>query len=401
MMAAMVAKARLPSFPAEWEELLWAAVRDEVSEAATTGQALVAAIQARTRRYTDARERLHERLTGAEADRDLAARALFFTVADAPKIGIPLAELDGRGLLPAASLRVLDVGAGAGAMTLGLLAHRGAADTTHVTAVDRDARALAILRRVAASLPRPPMLTTLRANLATPLPDGPFDVVLAGTVLNELAPAARAPLVRALLDRLAGGGAVILVEPALRETARDLHALRDALVAEGGVHVFAPCTHQRPCPALVDPRDWCHEDRPFQAPPRLAGLMRRTGLRDGGLKFAYLTLRRTPEPLVVAPPGARALRVVSGALDTKGVVERILCGEDGRKHVRLLRRERSESYCALDDSRRGDVLVEAERGLSLPPTSPARGTPAPAPPSSPPEPQPPSEPGSAPPGEGN
>src|SRR5215470_12051056 len=155
MIAAMVAKARLPSFPAEWEDLLWDAVRDEVGAGATVGPALVTAIQARTRRYTDARERLHERLGGADSDRDLAARALFFTVADAPKIAIPLAELDGRGLLPRSELRVLDVGAGAGAMTLGLLAHRGAAGPTRVTAVDRDARALAILRRVAGRLPAP------------------------------------------------------------------------------------------------------------------------------------------------------------------------------------------------------------------------------------------------------
>src|SRR5215470_8513608 len=377
MIAAMVAKARLPSFPAEWEDLLWDAVRDEVGAGATVGPALVTAIQARTRRYTDARERLHERLAGADADRDLAARALFFTVADAPKIAIPLAELDGRGLLPASKLRVLDVGAGAGAMTLGLLAYRGACDI-HVTAVDRDARALAILRRVAARLPDPPALATVRADLSATLPAGPFDVVLAGTVMNELTPAARAPLVRALLDRLADGGAVMLVEPALRETARDLHTLRDALIAEGGVHVFAPCTHERPCPALVDPRDWCHEDRSFQPPPRLAALMRRTGLRDGGLKFAYVTLRRTPEPLVVAARGSRALRVVSGALDSKGVVERILCGDHGRKHVRLLSRERSESLRVLDESRRGDILVEDERGLSPPPTSPARTVPPPA-----------------------
>jgi len=398
MIAAMVAKARLPSFPAEWEDLLWDAVRDEVGADATVGPALVTAIQARTRRYTDVREKLHERLGGAEGDRDLAARALFFTVADAPKIAIPLAELDGRGLLAASNLRVLDVGAGVGAMTLGLLAHRGAGGT-RVTAVDRDARALAIFRRVATRLPDPPALTTVRADLAAPLPDGPFDLVLAGTVMNELAPAARAPLVRALVERLADGGAVILLEPALRETARDLHALRDALVAEGGVHVFAPCTHERPCPALVDPRDWCHEDRPFQPPPRLAALMRRTGLRDGGLKFAYVTLRRTPDPLVVASPGGRALRVVSGALDSKGVVERILCGDDGRKHLRLLRRERSESFRILDESRRGDVLVEDPQGLSPPPTSQARE--APTPPRSPPVPPLSPARGSAPPREGD
>ena len=47
----------------------------------------------------------------------------------------------------------------------------------------------------------------------------------------------------------------------------------------GRAHVFAPCTRGGPCPALDDPRDWCHEDRAFRPPRRLAALMQRTGLR--------------------------------------------------------------------------------------------------------------------------
>jgi len=348
------------TFPARWEELLWDAARAELPAAALEMRVLLPAIVERTRRYTDERATLHAKLTGREAQRDLAARALFFTVADAAKVQVPLAELARRGLLPAGPMRVLDVGAGAGAMTLGLLSFDGAPHS--IIALDRDAAALAIFGRVVGALPTPaPTLQTVTGDVSR-LPGGPFDLVLAGSVLNELEPARRAALARDLLARLAPGGSLILIEPALRETARALHELRDGLLAEGAASVFAPCTRRGPCPALVDPRDWCHEDRSFQPPPRLADLARRTGLRTHGLKFAYLTLRRTAEPLVDAPSG-KALRVVSDALDQKGTVERVVCGDDGRTRLRVLRRNRDDA-AVLDSSQRGDVLLVGEAGAT-------------------------------------
>src|SRR5205085_918049 len=150
---------------------------------------------------------------------DLAARALFFTIADAAKIRVPLAELAGRGLdrCGGGRVRVLDVGAGCGAMTLGLVAH--------------------------------------------------------------LAARAEAPAATASIDP---AGAAIVIEPALRATARDLEAVRDELLARGGVHVFAPCTRQvATCPMLDDPRDWCHEERSLELPPRAFRIAINTGLRDG------------------------------------------------------------------------------------------------------------------------
>jgi ribosomal protein RSM22 (predicted rRNA methylase) len=347
---------RVWTFPAAWEELLWDAARAELPAGVLELRSLEPAILARTQRYTDARDALGERLTGRDAQRDLAARALFFTVADAPKIAVPLAELAGRGLMPERTpLHVLDVGAGAGAMSLGALHALGR--DLRVTAVDRDAGALAIFRRVAAAIPSPRLELTALAADVDAAPAGAFDLVLAGTVLNELPAPRRLPLARALLQRITPAGAVILVEPALRETARALHELRDALLAAGDAHVFAPCTRRGPCPALDDPRDWCHEDRRTTPAPRLAELSRRTGLRAGGLKFSYLTLRRDPTPLVAAAPPARALRVVSGALDHKGTIERIVCGDDGRTRLRVLRRERTDSARAVADSERGDVLL--------------------------------------------
>jgi ribosomal protein RSM22 (predicted rRNA methylase) len=258
-------------------------------------------------------------------------------------------------------------------MTLGLLAAVEGSDT-RVTAVDRDASALRILERVVAALPSAPRLSTVVADVRRALPSGDHDLILAGTALNELPAGAQLPLVDALLARLAEGGALIILEPALRETARALHALRDAVVAGGRAHVFAPCTRAGSCPALDDPRDWCHEDRPFRPPPRLAALMQRTGLRTHGLKFSYLTLRKGPEPLVACEAGGRALRVVSDALDQKGTVERIVCGSEGRLRLRLLRRAGSDATRALGTARRGDVLLaaSADDGAALVRIDPTR-----------------------------
>jgi SAM-dependent methyltransferase len=348
------------TFPADVEAILWDATRAEVGADAVELRVLLPAIAARTRRYTDARETLHAPLSGPEARRDLAARALFFTVADAAKLHIPLAELAGRGLLPERPLRVLDAGAGVGAMTLGLLSFVPRAHD--IVAVDRERAALAILRRVAAAHPVTAKLETVAADVSAALPDGRFDLVLAGSLFNELPASRGLPLARALLSRVAPEGSLILVEPALRETARALHELRDALLAERAAAVFAPCTRAGPCPALADPRDWCHEDRPFQPPPRLADLARRTGLRTHGLKLAYLTMRHDGATLVAAP-GRRALRVVSGALDSKGAVERITCGEDGWTRRRELRRDRDRAR-SLAAAERGDVLLEDEGGAT-------------------------------------
>ncbi|HUJ62791.1 MAG TPA: small ribosomal subunit Rsm22 family protein, partial [Kofleriaceae bacterium] len=184
----------------------------------------------------------------------------------------------------------------------------------------------------------------------------PADLVVLGSVLNELPVAARLPLVERALDAIGDDGAVIAIEPALRDTARALHELRDQLLARGTAHVLAPCTRRcAPCPALADPDDWCHEDRPVALPPRCAELARTTHLRDAGLKLAYLVVRRVPSPLV--PAGGAAWRVVSAPLPAKGKLELYGCSDAGRVRLRLLRRARHDTNRAFERARRGDVLV--------------------------------------------
>jgi precorrin-6B methylase 2 len=346
--------------PPELEDAIYAAARDVLGDAPLQASSLNRAIVDRSKRYTSHRERLSQ---PADRTADLAARAVFFTVADARKIAIPLGELAGRGALPARRpLRIVDVGAGCGAMSLGIVATLGTDATGEaafeMTLIDRDVDALRIaagaLRDLATKRSIVVGVTTRVADVdTTALP--PADLVVMGTVLNELAMPARVALVERAVAATASEGAVIIVEPALRETSRELHELRDAIITSNRAHVFAPCTRRiAPCPMLASPDDWCHEDRLVALPPRTAELARVTHLRDSGLKFSYLVLRHDDAPLVNA---AGAWRVVSAPFSAKGKHEVFGCSDAGRVPLRLLKRNRSEANRAFERARRGDVIV--------------------------------------------
>jgi precorrin-6B methylase 2 len=334
------------------EEAVLAAARDVLGDLPLQPAALHRAIIDRSERYTSDRGR-----KPADLRADLAARAAFFTIADCMKIAIPIGELAGRDALPSRRpLRVIDVGAGCGALGLGLATRFTGPGELALALVDRDADALAIaagaLRRFA---PHARVTTTIDDVTRAPL-TAPADLVVMGTVLNELPAGARLPLVLRALAAIADDGAVIVIEPALRDTTRALHELRDAVLAGNHAHVFAPCTRRgAPCPALADASDWCHEDRAVKLPPRTAELARVTHLRDDGMKFSYLVLRRSPTPLVEA--GGAAWRVVSAPHAPKGKLEMFGCSDAGRVPLRLLRRNRAEANRAFERAHRGDVLV--------------------------------------------
>jgi ribosomal protein RSM22 (predicted rRNA methylase) len=346
--------------PTELEDVVYDAAREVLGDAPLATAALTRAIVDRSKRYTSDRDRL---ATPSDPRADLAARAAFFTIADAMKIAIPLGELAGRGALPPRRpLRVVDVGAGCGAMSLGVLASLVSDATGEasfaITAIDRDVDALRIagsaLRRFAERRHVIAGVTTRSADVATTSLPG-ADLVLLGTVLNELPPPARRELIERALAAIEPDGAVIVLEPALRDTTRALHELRDDILRAGRAHVFAPCTRRgAPCPALANADDWCHEDRAVTLPPRTAELARLTHLRDSGLKFSYLVLRQSALPLVDAAP---AWRVVSAPLAAKGKLELFGCSDAGRVPLRLLKRNRSDANRAFERARRGDVLI--------------------------------------------
>jgi SAM-dependent methyltransferase len=351
-------------------------------------EALIAGLARLSAAYT--RERGTAR-TLAEAPRSpgaLAARLRFFLPRDLAKIGGPLDALRRAGALPAAvrdgtrPLRVLDLGAGLGATSLGtatwLRTHGLAPHGLEVDAYDDDARALSLLAALARETPAGGLL----ADVAVPtqvrvstkdltrdgaLPAGRWDLVLVGFALNELfaalppaeAIARRAAWLAEVATRLADDGALVVLEPALRDTSRALQAVRDVLAArDAAPFVAAPCLRAGPCPMLVGERDWCHAALPLALPAPIAALAQGAGLRFEGLRYAYLVLRRVRGALHAgdATPHGELLRVVGDPLESKGKTEWFACGAPGLVRLARLDRERSGANAALDDAARGDVL---------------------------------------------
>ncbi|HEX3905033.1 MAG TPA: small ribosomal subunit Rsm22 family protein [Polyangia bacterium] len=273
----------------------------------------------------------------AEYARDIAPR----TEAALTRV---LAEVYGaRGA--AVPRQALDLGAGTGAV--GRVLRRRFGESFEVVAVDRTAGP-----------------GVLRANLEVELPgvSGKFDLVVAAHLLNELyvdrAPAERVALrarrVRAWATLLAPNGLLILLEPALRETSRELLGLRDQLLT-AGLQVVAPCFWSGPCPALARDRDWCHDAAPVPSHPRV--------------DFSYLVLGA--EPVSAAPT---LYRVVSDPLPEKGRLRLFVCGPQGRHPLIRLTRFRARENAAFDRAVRGDAISisdveQAADGLRVTPQS--------------------------------
>jgi SAM-dependent methyltransferase len=248
---------------------------------------------------------------------------------------------------------VLDLGSGPGPMAFAAL-DAGAAE---VTAADRSAPALALARSLAAEAEEP--LATRSWNGGSELPEGMFDAITLGHVLNELgqgSPAigTRATLVERAAARLRPGGSVVVLEPALRETSRDLLAVRDVLV-ERGFAIRAPCLWQGPCPARIKPTDWCHAERSWAPPPVLDALAHAAGLHKESLKMSYLVVAPKGEAWPTLP-GGRLFRIVSEPLEGKGRQRYMGCGPEGRMGLALQSKHATESNAAFFRLHRGDVI---------------------------------------------
>jgi ribosomal protein RSM22 (predicted rRNA methylase) len=145
---------------------------------------------------------------------------------------------------------------------------------------------------------------------------GPYDLIIMANCLNELfptsvdPPAERAVIVAQLLPFLASHGSIMIVEPALRQTSRALHQVRNRLLKQGLCTVYSPCLHEGACPALDHPDDWCHEERPWQTPLAIVAIDLDAGFIKDALKFSYLLLQGT-DGRTIAMRSPKTFRVVS------------------------------------------------------------------------------------------
>ena len=233
--------------------------------------------------------------------------------------------------------------------------------------VDDSSRALDLAESIIAGGSRRPgriEKSVLDLESDAELPEGPFDLIVAAHCLNELwrleadAPKRREGLIRRAAERLAPGGRILLVEPALLATCRDLIALRDALVSSSW-RVFGPCPGSFACPAFAaGPERSCHVQAPWTAPEIVASLAKAAGLDRTSVKFAYFFL--SPEPAPEEGPSS-APRRSDQMLNKAGRLRYVLCGEGRLETISARGDDAGAAAKGFMSLRRGDTLVA--RGL--------------------------------------
>lgn len=349
-----------PLAPA-WLDAIDATATNILGSRDRTGRALVDEVKALSQIYTRERSQL-----ATQAD-PIAGRLRFFLPRDLPKVEGPLADLSRQGLLPTASTwRVLDLGAGLGTTTFGIsaFAKRAGVQSLHVTAVEQDDIGLRILESLARgcghgvmsehSVPIKLRVDNSDMTTAADRHQGPFDLIVMGLSLNELfndraTIERRVAYLLRLRSLLSHDGSIILVEPALKTTSRDLQQVRGFL-QDRGAHIAAPCTHTEACPLLRRDRDWCHQQLTVPLPAPLIPIAKQAGLRFERLTWAHLVIHAGPRP-----PSTSDWRVVGGPIVSKGRVEWQVCGEPGLARIARLDRHKTPEH-PLNDVGRGALL---------------------------------------------
>lgn len=310
-----------------------------------------------------------------------AAYLRYFLPVNLSKIQVLLDEMPQD--WPDRPIRVLDVGSGPGAGALAVLdwLHQHRPDRIKdliVVEVDVSVEALKQARQLWEVYSRESgaaggQLITYEGNLERS-PNGPwlkhvdqqapYDLIIVANCLNELFSRAadpvesRAELMTQLLSRLTPNGTLLIVEPALRETSRALHQVRDRLIQEKRCTIYSPCLHENSCPALVNPFDWCHEERAWETPPGIQEIDEAVGFIKDALKFSYLLLRKDGRTIVERR--SDVYRVVSELRELKGEKRAWLCNELGRSEIGRQDRLASSANAAVDAWHRG-AIVQIER----------------------------------------
>ncbi len=186
----------------------------------------------------------------------------------------------------------------------------------------------------------------------------PADLLVMANFVNELDRAPRAGRAvegasreEQLLERwevqVAPAGAILLIEPGVRDAGRFLSRIREAALVRGW-SIPAPCPHSGDCPMPgLRSTPWCHFTFPTgDTPAWLSRLSDKAKLPKARASLSFLLLVRGEDPPVRIRPakspgrGAGVVRVISEGFDLpNGKIGRYGCAEKG---LILLENPRSE-----------------------------------------------------------
>lgn len=187
-----------------------------------------------------------------------------------------------------------------------------------------------------------------------------FDLITVANTLNEVAYEKRNKLLRLINAGVKDDGFVILIEPALMITSRDLLDFRDKML-KLGFHIYSPCLRNSNCPALETQKDWCHTEVDWKRPEFIRQIDLVSGNYRKTLKFSYIVATKQDINLIDYIAGERNFtdyfRVVSQLIVEKGKKHCYLCNELGRLHCIKLDRANSPQNEIFDEISRYDIIT--------------------------------------------
>jgi ribosomal protein RSM22 (predicted rRNA methylase) len=187
-----------------------------------------------------------------------------------------------------------------------------------------------------------------------------FDIIIAGNVITELQKKNIKPFMGFLEKHLSSDGTAVIIDPGTKTSSKHLLFLRNALLSETGLNLYAPCPNTYTCPLTDNGKNWCHE-KVFWEPPEIINMIDRiTGFsKEKGLKYSYLVFNKKNiglSGLFSEIPHEKVFRVVSYLIKNKGEERIYVCNGRERLLLRRLNKNCSEKNIGFGNVLRGNCV---------------------------------------------
>lgn len=267
---------------------------------------------------------------------------------------------------PSSPLRILDLGSGPGSCGVACAHYfkQLGVPELELNAIDHSATALAAFEPFAEAVLGSKYCVKTRigdAHRAETWPEGPFDIIIAGFVLNEMKSLGQPALIQwveSMKNRLTPDGLILILEPALKVTSQRLQKLSDEIAAHEIVSRIGPELDAHPCPQLADGVHWSHEVRHWQIPSTTEFINRKLhrDLRDVRFTFAAFSNQK------IKALDKSAIRILSDIQIIKGLLRFIGVQNGQLQTVEVSTRGLSKHDVKVLASKfeRGDIVSHAQ-----------------------------------------
>ncbi|MCX7656346.1 MAG: small ribosomal subunit Rsm22 family protein [Treponemataceae bacterium] len=205
---------------------------------------------------------------------------------------------------PHEPMRILDLGAGPAPCSIAVadwLRSRKIQSPIHITACDPSREAVQMGAFLAHQAGYTYEAVPFWKAGENPLPQGQYDVIILGHILNELWTDredrldVRFNFLRSIYPLLKEGGLLVILEPATLVSSREALILRDRLLTIRDLEIRAPCFYTASCPALGSLNQTCHSHFRSFLPPTTRILAQKIGVDKEVVKTTGFVFQKRKE----------------------------------------------------------------------------------------------------------